>query len=434
MKNFLQRLGAQLFLLKDRLFSTQIGTQRSEKEPLTKFSIVIILLLDIFLFWLIADGIGEQSKVVETPQDYASYQCRNTIESFQKLDRPEFQKTVVENLYQTSTFTRSKVGYSDYSSSSRMFEDYATPSKNLSLECVNIQVLLSKTDSDLALQDLYRARFEIISNMKKNEEQTSSLRNNYDTKLLEKIANQNPDSTIDPGTAASTKNNLEMLATEKLKLEQRLTSNTAEILKNEQVVEITKLVANSGEKVIAEYERRVFWYPVKVFWIQVIFLIPLLLIVIYWSNRSLMRGRPYQLLIASHLLAILGLFVVLKLLEFVYEILPRKLIATIIDWLVSIQLVGIWYYLVILLSVFVTLGIVYFIQQRVKIAAENRKLEVGAKRAEKWQCHSCGADLITDAKHCIRCGAEQFVKCKSCGKQTPLAGEHCMHCGKENIQ
>ncbi len=146
-----------------------------------------------------------------------------------------------------------------------MFEDYATPSKNLSLECVNIQVLLSKTDSDLALQELYRARFEIISNMKKNEDQSSSLRNNYDTKLLEKIADQNPNSTIDPGTAASTKNNLEMLAAEKLKLDQQLTSNTAGILKNDQVVEIIKLVANSGEKVIAEYERQVFWYPVKVF-------------------------------------------------------------------------------------------------------------------------------------------------------------------------
>jgi hypothetical protein len=96
-----------------------------------------------------------------------------------------------------------------------------------------------------------------------------------------------------------------------------------------------------------------------------------------------MKGRPYQLLIASHLLAILGLFVVLKLLEFVYDIIPKKLIANIIDWLVSIQMVGIWYYLLILLSVFVALGIVYLIQQRVKIAAEKRKLEVGAKRAEK---------------------------------------------------
>ncbi len=204
--------------------------------------------------------------MIKTPQDYASYQCRNTIETFQKLDRPEFQKTVVENLYQTSTFTRSKNSYSSYSSSPMMFEDYnATPSKNLSLECVNIQVLLSKTDSDLALQELYRARFEIISNMKKNEDQTSSLRNNYDTKLLEKIANQNPNSTIDPGTAASTKNNLEMLAAEKIKLEQQLTNNTEGILKNDQVVEIIKLVKNSGEKVIAEYERQVFWYPVKVF-------------------------------------------------------------------------------------------------------------------------------------------------------------------------
>ena len=50
MKNFLHRLSAQVFLLKDRLFNTQIGTKQSEKEPLTKFSIVIILLLDIFLF------------------------------------------------------------------------------------------------------------------------------------------------------------------------------------------------------------------------------------------------------------------------------------------------------------------------------------------------------------------------------------------------
>ena len=102
-----------------------------------------------------------------------------------------------------------------------------------------------------------------------------------------------------------------------------------------------------------------------------------------------MRGRPYQLLMASHMLAILGIFIVLKLMEFVYDIIPHKLISDIIDWLTSIQLVGVWYYLMIFLSVSAALGIVYFIQRRVKIAAENRKAEVGAKRAEKGDCWSC---------------------------------------------
>ena len=280
----------------------------------------------------------------------------------------------------------------------------------------------------------YRTRSGIVSDLESNEKQTSMLRNNYDTKLLEKIAGQDPNLVIDSGTAATTKSNLEQLAVAKSKLDQQLRDNAAEILKNSHVAEIIGLVKASGEKVIDEYDQLAFWYPVKILGVQVLFLIPLLLVVGFWSNRSLMKGRPYQLLMASHLLAILGLFIVLKLLEFVYDILPKKLITTIIDWLTSIQLVGIWYYLLILVSVAGTLGIVYFVQRRVKIAAENRKAEVGAKRAEKSQCWSCGAGLLVGAEHCIRCGTAQLVKCKGCKKETPLAGEHCMHCGRENTR
>ncbi len=377
MHDFFNRLAVQVFLLKDRLFNTQIGTTHSEKEPLTKFSIVIIVLLDMFLFGLIYTGIDEQSQVVDSPETYASYRCRNTIETFQKLDRMEYQKTVVENLYQSSSFNRSKTGYS-YG-----YNDYSMLTNDKSLECANIQVLLSKTDSDLALQELYRTRSELMTDISNNENQMNALRNHYDTKLLEKIAGQEPNLVIDPGTAATTKNNLEQLAAAKIKLEGQVTANTSEILKNAQVVEIANLIKTSGQKVIDEYNRLMFWYPVKIFGVQVLFLIPLLFMVGFWSNRSLMKGRPYQLLMASHLMAILGIFVVLKLLEFVYDILPKKLITTIIEWLTSIQLVGIWYYLLILISVSSTLGIVYFIQKRVKIAAENRKAEVGAKRAEK---------------------------------------------------
>jgi hypothetical protein len=298
MISLFNRLVAYIFVLKNRLFSTQIGTKQSEKEPLTKFSIVIIVLLDMLLFGLVYTGIDDQSKVVESPESYASTRCRDTIESFQKIDRPEFQKTVVENLYMESSFNRSKNSY-DYG------YNYGMKTNDRSLECANIQVLLTKTDSDLALQELYRTRSTLLANITSNENQTNTLRNNYDTKLLEKIAGQDPALTIDPGTAATTKNNLEQLATATAKLEKELSNNTAEILKNSQVVEIINLIKTSGTTVIDTYDQLVFWYPVKIFGVQVLFLIPLLLIVGYWSNYALMKGRPYQLLMASHLMAIL---------------------------------------------------------------------------------------------------------------------------------
>lgn len=416
-------LVAKFFILKSRLFSTQIGTKASEKEPLTKFSIVIILVLDVFLFGLIYDGISKQSEIVSTPESYASYRCRDTIDTFQNIDRAEFQKSAVEKLYNSSSYSRS----SGYSSSYYSY-DYGN-TVDTSLECNNIKVLLTKTDSDTSLQELYRMRYIILNNITTNETQANGLRNNYDTKLFEKIAGQDPNLAIDPGTAATTKNNLDRLATEKIELDQQLAKNTKAILENPQVIEIVNLVKTSGIQVMDTYEQLVFWYPVKVLGVQILFLIPLLFAVGFWSNRSLMRGRPYQLLMASHLLAILGIFISLKLLEFIYDILPHKLIATVIDWLTSIQLVGIWYYLLIAFSVSIALGIVYFIQRRVKIASENRKAEISAKRAEKSQCWSCGAGLVLGATHCIRCGVGQYDKCASCKKDTLRAGEHCMHCG-----
>lgn len=423
MKTLLAAIMTWFSNLKGRLFATQTGSKPSERDPLTKFSIVIILLLDLFLFGLIYDGISKQSMVVDTPESYASYRCRNTMENFQRLDMSMYQTAVVEDLYRQSSYSKNISGYNyDYGYDSSMAES--------SLECANLRVLLTKTDSNSALQTLYRTRNQLQTDISTNENQTSALKNGYDTKLLEKIAGQPDNLTVEPGTAATTKANLERLAQEKLALDAKLAANTQAILADSQVKEIANIVNTTGPTVLAKYDRLVFWYPVKTFAVEVLFLIPLLLVVAFWSNRSLMRGRPYQLLMASHMLAILGIFIVLKLMEFVYDIIPHKLINMIIDWLTSIQLVGIWYYLMIFLSVSAALGIVYFIQRRVKIAAENRKAEIGAKRAEKGDCWSCGAHLPMGARNCIRCGIEQYTECQSCKHSTFKAGEHCMHCGK----
>lgn len=336
MKPFADSTITWLTEFKGRLFATYQPANAKdghrEREPLTKISLVVILLLDIFLFGIIYDGLEEQGRVIETPDQYASYRCRDTIENMQRINEPKYRETVAESLFASSSYSRNKISYGYY-------DTYMPLGSDTSLECQNIGIMLTKVDNDSALQSLYQRRFELSESIRKNTEQTESLRSNYDTKLLEKMAGQDPDLAIDPGTAATTKLNLERLATEKMDLDEQLVKNTSAILANPNVAEMVELVKNRGAVVLEEYSVKSFWYPVKVLGIQALFLLPLLLIVAIWSNRALVRGRPYQLLIASHLLAILGIFITLKLLELVYDIIPHKFIADFIDWLISIQLV-----------------------------------------------------------------------------------------------
>ena len=93
--------------LKNRLFVTYSRENTHEKEPLTKLSIAIIILLDFFLFGLVYNGISEQSQIIKTPEHYASYRCRTTIENFQKINEPGIRETVAQNLYTDSNYSRS---------------------------------------------------------------------------------------------------------------------------------------------------------------------------------------------------------------------------------------------------------------------------------------------------------------------------------------
>lgn len=50
-----------------------------KNEPLTKFSLFLIILLDIFIFSMILAGIEENTQTLSRPEEYASYECTNII-------------------------------------------------------------------------------------------------------------------------------------------------------------------------------------------------------------------------------------------------------------------------------------------------------------------------------------------------------------------
>jgi ribosomal protein L40E len=402
-----------------------------EKEPLTKLSIVIILLLDIFVFSLIFSGIQKQKDIVDTPSEYASYSCINTIEQYSKIENPNQRLQIVEGIYNSYLYNKN----SGYSSSQYSYTGYGNKIENTSASpvCTNIEVMLDRIRSDLSLSTVFQVREILLKKSSTNQASINSLTRNYDTKLLEKIAEVDPSTTLTPGTAESTKSNLEILNNEKGLLEADLVRNTSEIIASPIVQEIVKLVRLDGPGVVLKHEQLSFWYPIKTFAVQSLFLIPLLIIIGVWSSISLRRGRTYQVLVASHILVVLSIFVLLRIIELIYDLIPHTFFAKLFTLLENFNIIGLWYYALVALAIGGTLGMIYLIQRRVKRAAELQASQIGAKRAEHGNCWSCGAHLPNGATHCIRCGETQESKCHSCGGMTSRAGEHCKHCWVERI-
>lgn len=238
--------------------------------------------------------------------------------------------------------------------------------------------------------------------------------------LLEKIANQKPANTLTPTTAEEAKGKLAYLSNNLTALEATLANLKSSFDASTSVKKIVTDIASLGPTIQKTYDSLVFWYPVKRFVVEVLFIIPLLLITLWWSRRSERNNNGLQTLIASHLLGIIGVFVLIKAIEFIYDIIPHRLLERLYEILMSWNIIGLLYYIFIFLGIAVTMGIIYLIQK--KIFSPER---LQAKRADHGQCYLCGEKLMEGATHCIRCGESQEKKCPSCGKMTNITSKYC---------
>lgn len=170
-----------------------------------------------------------------------------------------------------------------------------------------------------------------------------------------------------------------------------------------------------------------FWYPVLALLAQIVFLAPVLLIAGFAYSWALRRGSGIATLLSAHLLVVAIIPVFIKVVEFAIDLLPRHLFAVVLEFLRRYDIVVVFNYVLIVVGILVTLGLVYFIQRKWFSLARLR-----AKRLEKGACTSCGRVLPRDpgiSRHCVHCGESQVVACDACGAETPRFAPCCGHCG-----
>ncbi|MHB8844882.1 MAG: zinc ribbon domain-containing protein [Nitrospirota bacterium] len=379
-----------------------------DSQPLSKAALIIILFLDIFILTAIFNGLDEHTRQLASPDDRIPYTCREIV-----INNRWNAVSRTDNLSQIVI---------SYSTRYYPFEEKKRERHPI---CAPYLDLVDQIKNDKELTAAFEDRSKFVQETRDLQREIGNLKGAYDTSLLETIAKQKEGQahvqTLQKDIRQKTET-LNTLQGQINALDQRINGNEKIKLLWER---LQALSDQDRETLKSDLRSLYFWHPVKRLGMQMIFLIPLFAVFYLWNNASIRKNRGIQTLVSSHLLVVSFIPIFFKIIETVYDIIPKKLLKKLIDLLESLKLVAIWHYLVIALAVAATLFLIYIFQK--KLFSREKLIE---RRIAKGQCQDCGKNLPAGSVACPFCGFGQFKICSSCGKPTLVYGKYCKECGK----
>jgi len=392
---------------KDKLGKIKTHLTSLDDQPLGKAALVIILFLDIFILIAIFNGLDEHTKQLSSPDEHIPNSCREIV-----INRRWNPTNRTDNLSQIIV---------SYSNSYYQIEE---KKKERHPVCVPYIDLLDQIKNDKALTSIFEDRNKSEREAKELQRGIDNLKGAYDTSLLETIARQQESQTKVDATIKDFQQKtsaLNILKNRIASLEQTINGDVKVKLLWEK---LQGLQEQDRQVLITDLRRLNFWYPVKRLGMQLIFLLPLFAVFYAWNNSSIRKNRGVQTLVSSHLLGVSFIPIFCKIIETIYDIIPKILLKKIIDLLESLKLVAIWHYLVIALAVAAALFLIYIFQK--KLFSREKLIE---RRISKGECQQCGKHLPAGSQACPFCGFAQFKSCSSCNKLMHVHGKYCRECG-----
>lgn len=380
-----------------------------DSQPLGKAALVVILFLDLFILSSIFDGLDKHTRQLSSPDDFIPPSCREMV-----INRDWNPTTRTDNLADIL------LTYHD------SYYPLEERQRGRHPVCAPYLDLLEQMKNDKGLLTLFEERGIMSREATDIQRKIGNLQGAYDTSLLESIADQkagqaNVD-TIKRDVQGKT-SAFNTLRGQIETLEQKIIGDGKVKLLWEK---LATLAPADRETLKSDLRAMYFWHPVKSLAMQMIFLLPLLAVFTLWNSASLRRGRGIQALVSSHLVVVSFIPIFFKIIETVYDIIPKKLLKKFIELLESLKLIAIWHYLVIALAVAVALCLIYLFQK--KVFSWDKLVE---RRIAKGLCHECGKHLPADSRACPSCGSAQFKDCGACKQPTLVHGKYCKYCGKE---
>lgn len=403
---------AKIRRLLGQLFSK---SRTVNNEPLNKVSLIVIILIDIFILINVFTGLDDISKWHLSPiqaypcySEWSDYRTKTTNDKdyqILNLALPDYSNTQLgyrQTYQQEQESHRGKV-----SPVCLQYAEYKDKIKNPANQQV-IKTIQQKQNK--------------VSNL---EQANSNIRSQYDSTLLEKIAGQSNDKSINQVSAEKAKQTLEQNKLQISTVKKEISNLKNELLTKPESTNFLSFIKteNSFTEVETGYKKASFWYPSIQLIFQSLFLLPLIFIALLVHNISQRKGYGLIALISWHLLVIFLIPLVLKIFEFLQFGTIFKLVFDIIGSLLG-GLLFLISYIYILVVPLVGFGIIKFFQKIVF----NTKVQA-VSRVQKSRCINCAKTIRHHDIYCPHCGYDQFIECENCHELTYKALPYCKHCG-----
>ena len=398
---------------KDKFGKIRTHLTSLDNQPLGKAALVIIIFLDIFILISIFNGLEAHTKQLSSPDVYIPNTCREIV-----INRQWNSTNRIDNISQIII-----------SSSTSYYQEEEKKNERHPV-CVPYIDLVDQIKIDKALISIFEERNKSEREARKLQREIDNLKGAYDTSLLETIAKQESQTKVTATKEDFLKKTaaLDTLKNKIATLEQSIDSDTKIKLLWEK---LQSLQEQDRQKLLSDLRTINFWYPVKRLGMQLIFLIPLFIVFCVWNSTSIRRSRGIQTLVSSHLLGVSFIPILCKIIEAVYDIIPKKLLKQLIDLLESLKLIAIWHYVIIALAVGAALFLIYLVQK--KLFSSERIGRIIECRISNGDCQQCGKHLPTGSSACPFCGFVQYKLCSNCHNQMHVYGKYCRECGQKAI-
>ena len=401
-------------------------------EPFSKFSILFIIILDVFLFITILTGIDSEKNMSPSVGAKYPYQCQNQFNL-------KYENKIWNNT--SHSYTNDLFPFSKYTS-------FSTPARANSYSAKSIRIQDDKRIAAICAE-LYKkiSVFTHSKEFKTNKKLSNNLRNDkrnvlseinniekrYNTSLFEKLslANENTYKTI--------KKKYYALLEKEKNIDMQI-KGIKKVSAYDGYKEYVDFVNKNRDAFKKELDAYKFWKPFISFLYLLKFTLPLLILAFlaYRFSRRVQRKEsvPNKLiaLISSHIMIITLLPIFSNAMYLIYHIIPHRFFKSIIEFLYQFGVIFLGYYFLMFLGI-VSVGLVIFFIQRSVSKREKLRKEIKEKTLyidayNQSNCPNCKNRVDYTKNYCGYCRESLNIECRSCKKKTPKHIEYCMECGE----
>jgi hypothetical protein len=387
-----------------------------QHESINVASIIILVLIDIFVLFNVFSGLDNIAQLPLSPQEeFPCFSAYQTYQNSKQRDTFNLNAETIENLI---------VAPSEFPSLLNRRESGRLG--KVSTQCTDALRLSKDINSANNLKLKKSINQDRIAISKLNQE-IATLQRQYDSTLLEKIAGQSSQKSINQASADQVKPKIEANQSKISTKKKLILEKQTQLVQQASSESYLKLLNDSFKyrAIEANYRSARFWHPNKQILLQALFLLPLISLAYFINAAATQKQKGVLALISWHLLLIFCIPLLIKFFEFIQF---GNLLGFVIEGLTALLggLLFISNYLLIFIIPLAGFGLIKFLQRFVfnpKIQARNR--------IQNIRCINCNFKLTAGDAFCLSCGFNQFLDCPHCYEKTYKFTRFCKHCGHD---